>query len=206
MQTIDQNGNVINSGELQKAFKDAELALQVYRTALSLEIQAKMAVDANDPNKIIITLVDATPEQLGMLKRKTTIANWSKAATKMANTVTNAVTQVGDYALNGALAPTVVAGANMVFTTGRVAGTALTRAAAGTTASLLFNGRVAVKEIAKSREVDAVCHEFKQTVADAGKGLASLFGIDNDVAMDGWEDPAQVQATQTAQTQAQQTA
>ena len=186
MQTIDTNGNLVSTGELQKKFKDPELAMTVYRIAMSLEIQASIA---SEGDKFVVTLTDATPEQVGLLERKTRITNWSKSATRIANNVTNALTQVGDYALNGALAPTAVSVANAVFTTGRVVGTAGVRVGAGTLASLAFNSRIAAKEIATSKEVGACITEVKTCIADAGAGLAKLFGIDAEGNLGGWEAP-----------------
>ena len=183
MQTIDTEGNLISTGELQKAFDDPSIAMTVYRVAQSLEIQAKLETVGD---KFVITLTNATPEQVGLLERKTAIANWGKAATQVASNVTNALTQVGDYALNGALAPTAVAVANAAFTTGRVVGTAAVRVGAGTLASLAFNGRIACKEVANSKEVGACMHEMKQCFSDASKGLAKMFGIDQSGDMGGW--------------------
>lgn len=192
MQTIDVNGNIVSTGELQKEFTDAAVAMTVYQIAQSLEIRAKLeTVD----DKFVVTLIDATPQQLGLLERKTRIANWSQGATTVANNVTNALTQVGDYALNGALAPTATAVANAAFTTGRVIGTAATRVAAGTIASLAFNGRIAAKEIANSKEVGACISEVKQCFSDAGTGLAKLFGIDNSGSYSGWT-PVEAPKTQ----------
>ena len=197
MQTIDTNGNVISVGTVEQCFDNAATATTVFSIARSLEINAQIATaqDAQGNDVFKVTLIDPTPSQIGLLERKTAITTWSAAATTVANNVTNALTQVGDYALNGAIAPTAVAVANAAFTTGRVVGTAAVRVGAGTLASLAFNGRIAAKEVANSREVNSCISEVKQCFSDAGKGLASLFGI-NQQGMGNW---TMVQ-TQTAQT------
>jgi hypothetical protein len=194
MQTIDTQGNVISVGDVEQVFNNAATATTIFSIARSLEINAEIRTEqdqqGNDCFKVV--LHDPTPEQIGLLERKTAITTWSATTSAVANSVTNAVTQVGDYALNGALAPTAVAVANAAFTTGRVVGTAATRVAAGTVASLAFNGRVAFKEVANSKEVHSCISEVKQCFTDAGKGLASLFGV-NTAGLGNW---TQVQAPQ----------
>ena len=198
MQTIDVNGNVVSVGTVEQCFDNAATATTVFSIARSLEINANISTEQDTAGNDVfkVQLVDPTPEQIGLLERKTAITTWSAAATTVANNVTNALTQVGDYALNGALAPTAVAVANAGFTTGRVVGTAAVRVAAGTVASLAFNGRIACKEIAQSREVNSCISEVKQCFSDAGKGLASLFGI-NQQGMGNWQvvPPQAQQAT-----------
>ncbi len=199
MQTIDQSGNVISVGTVEQNFDNAATATTVFSIARSLEINAQIMTtqDSQGNDVFKVTLVNPTPEQIGLLERKTAITTWSVAATTVANNVTNALTQVGDYALNGAVAPTAVAVANAAFTTGRVVGTAVTRVAAGTVGSLAFNGRVAMKEITNSKEVHDCCREVKQCFADAGSGLAKLFGINQNGGLGNW---APVQTQKTAQT------
>lgn len=189
--TIDaQTGNIVYQNTVSKTFDDVNVAMTVYRIALSLEIQAAIATDHDDAeNKdvFVVTLTNVTNDQIGLLERKTAITNWSQAATQVANSVTNALTQVGDYALNGALAPTATAVANAAFTTARVVGTAATRVATGTIASLAFNGRIMAKEIGNSKEVAACFSEVKQCFSDAGKGFAKLFGV-NMQGNGGWNE------------------
>ena len=189
--TIDnQTGAIVYANTKQKAFKDANIAMIIYRTALSLEIDATLA-SQKDPKTqkdvFVVTLNDVTDEQIGLLERKTKITCWSATASAVANSVTTALTQVGDYALNGALAPTAVAVGNAIFTTGRVVGTAAVRVAGGTLASLAFNGRIMAKEIANSHEVGACFSEVKQCFSDAGTGFAKLFGV-NSTAASGWNE------------------
>ncbi len=198
MQTLDSNGNVISVGDVQQVFDNAATATTIFSIARSLEINAEIKTEKNTQNNdvFVVVLHDPTPEQIGLLERKTAITTWSATTSAVAHSVTNAVTQVGDYALNGALAPTAVAVANAAFTTGRVVGTAATRVAAGTIASLAFNGRIAAKEIANSKEVHSCIGEVKQCFSDAGKGLASLFGVDTS-GLGNWA-PVRAPQAQTA--------
>ena len=171
--TIDAaSGAIVYIGTVEQTFDDAITASSVLNIAKSLEIDASLR-SAGD--KFIVTLTDATDQQIALLERKTAITTWSAAASGVANKVTSAITQVGDYALNGALAPTAVAVSNAVFTTGRVVGTAAVKVGAGTLASLALNGRVAFKEVATSDEVGACIGEVKKCFSDASKGLAMLF-------------------------------
>ena len=195
MQTIDQQGNLVSTGELQQEFSDATVAMTVFRIAESLEINAKLEA-TND--KYVITLIDATPEQIGMLERKTNIANWKATVTTVADNVTHAMTQVGDYALNGAAVPVITSVTNAVFTTAAVAGEAVVRTGAGIVESAARNGRLLCKGVMGSKEVHGAWAEANQCISDAGSGLAKLFGINKNGSMGGWTPVRPQQTTQTA--------
>ena len=139
---------------------------------------------AKRDGKIIVTLENIDERQLDALKRKVNIKNWSVATMKVADGITNFMTDVADYALNGAVAPAAVSVANAALTTGRVVGTAGVKVFAGTTASLFRNGRMACREISNSSEIHDCCTEVSKCWSDVSN---KLFGIgSNGSCSDGW--------------------
>ena len=191
--TIDSaTGEITYTGQLQNVFDDPYEAVNTVRIAKSLGIQASMA-EQND--KYVVTLTDPTETQLGYLERKVKIATWSRNATALANTVTQGVTQLGDYALNGAIAPTATAVANAAFVTARVVGTAGARIALSTGSSLCFNARTMAHEIAQSQELNSAYSEAKACLSEASTALGNLFGIKKGTT--NWK-PVQVAGNQTA--------
>lgn len=150
--TIDAETGEQIPTRFQKAFKDkneAELVMSVLdQCGLS---------DNYDYNSskagTIITISDIDNEQLALLQRKINIATWSSRTIMVANAITNFATDVADYALNGAVAPTAVAVTNAALTTGRVVGTAAVKVGAGVVTSLAKNGRAAAIELSNSKEI-----------------------------------------------------
>ena len=88
-----------------------------------------------DATSKTMTLVNMSDKDMNLLQRKTNIRQWSSRTIAVANAVTNFAEDVADYALNGALAPTVGAVSNAALTTGRVVGTAAVKASAMVVAS-----------------------------------------------------------------------
>lgn len=101
----------------------------------------------------VITISDVTQADIELLQRKINIATWSNRTILVANAITNFATDVADYALNGAVAPTAVAVTNAALTTGRVVGTAAVKVGAGVVTSLAHNTRAAAVELSNSKEI-----------------------------------------------------
>lgn len=101
----------------------------------------------------VITISDVTQADIELLQRKINIATWSNRTILVANAITNFATDVADYALNGAVAPTAVAVTNAALTTGRVVGTAAVKVGAGVVTSLARNTRAAAVELSNSKEI-----------------------------------------------------
>lgn len=130
-----------------------------------------------------MTLVNMSDKDMNLLQRKTNIRQWSSRTIAVANAVTNFAEDVADYALNGALAPTVGAVSNAALTTGRVVGTAAVKASAMVLASTIRNGRQAATEIRHSKEVADAWNEVKGLGSDIA---SAIFGSDTESASSGW--------------------
>lgn len=150
--TIDaETGAQIPNG-FQKSFENKQEA------ALVMSVLDQCGLGDNyDYNSskagTVITINDINNEQLALLQRKINIATWSSRTIMVANAVTNFATDVADYALNGAVAPTAVAVTNAALTTGRVVGTAAVKVGAGVVTSLARNTRAAAVELSNSKEI-----------------------------------------------------
>lgn len=120
-----------------------------------------------------VILTGITPEDLNLIQRKANIKLWSDRTQAVAKAVTTFATDVADYALNGALAPTAGAVVNAGMTTGRVVATAAVSVGAATLATTIRNGRAAVRELSRNKDVKDAWSEVKGLGSDIG-GL--LFG------------------------------
>ncbi len=120
-----------------------------------------------------VVLAGITPEDLNLIQRKANIKLWSDRTQAVAKAVTTFATDVADYALNGALAPTAGAVVNAGMTTGRVVATAAVSVGAATLATTIRNGRAAARELSRNKDVQDAWNEVKGLGSDIG-GL--LFG------------------------------
>ena len=163
----------VQSNVFTKQFLTRKEALTVMDTLDELGMEDNYVFD----NKTkIMTLQGVEDKDLALLQRKVKIRTWSQRTIAVANTVTDFASDVADYALNGAVAPTIGAVSNAALTTGRVVGTAAVKASAMVLASTIRNGRAAVTEIKHSKEVNDAWSEVKglgSDIADAIFGGSS---------------------------------
>ena len=163
----------VESNVFQKKFDTRKEALLVMDTLD--EIGWGDRYDFDNQEKVM-TLKGVEDKDLALLQRKVKIRTWSSRTIAVANTVTDFASDVADYALNGAVAPTIGAVSNAALTTGRVVGTAAVKASAMVLASTIRNGRQAVTEIKHSKEVNDAWAEVKglgSDIADAIFGGSS---------------------------------
>lgn len=128
--------------------------------------------DIEDKGKSIV-IKGITEYDLDVIQRKCNIKLWSDRTQAAAKAVTHFATDVADYALNGALAPTAGAVIDAGLTTGRVVGTAALTVGAATVATTIRNGRAAAKELRHNKEVKDAWSEVKALGSDLG---GFLFG------------------------------
>lgn len=128
--------------------------------------------DIEDKGKSIV-IKGVTEYDLDVIQRKCNIKLWSDRTQAAAKAVTHFATDVADYALNGALAPTAGAVIDAGLTTGRVVGTAALTVGAATVATTIRNGRAAAKELRHNKEVKDAWSEVKALGSDLG---GFLFG------------------------------
>lgn len=130
-----------------------------------------------------LTLVNVSDRELDILQRKTKIRGWSKKTIGVANAVSAFATDIADYTLNGAVAPTIGAVSNAALTTGRVVATAGVKASAMVLASAIRNGRQAATEIRHSKEVNEAWAEVKGLGSDIA---SAIFGATPEGSNSGW--------------------
>lgn len=128
--------------------------------------------DIEDRGKSIV-IKGVTEYDLDVIQRKCNIKLWSDRTQAAAKAVTHFATDVADYALNGALAPTAGAVIDAGLTTGRVVGTAALTVGAATVATTIRNGRAAAKELRHNKDVKDAWSEVKALGSDLG---GFLFG------------------------------
>lgn len=172
--TIDvtDSGNPIveETHGFRKSFASRKEAMQMADTLDSLGYQDNYQL-TGDGKSIVLTNV--TARDVNIIQRKCNICIWADRTKAVANTVTDFATDVADYALNGALAPTAGAVINAGLTTGRVVATAGLTVAAATVATTVHNGRAMVKELKNNKEVKNAWAEVKGLGSDIG---AVIFG------------------------------
>ena len=123
--------------------------------------------DIEDKGKSIV-IKGVTEYDLDVIQRKCNIKLWSDRTQAAAKAVTHFATDVADYALNGALAPTAGAVIDAGLTTGRVVGTAALTVGAATVATTIRNGRAAAKELRHNKDVKDAWSEVKALGSDLG--------------------------------------
>ena len=128
--------------------------------------------DIEDKGKSIV-IKGVTEYDLDVIQRKCYIKLWSDRTQAAAKAVTHFATDVADYALIGALAPTAGAVIDAGLTTGRVVGTAALTVGAATVATTIRNGRAAAKELRHNKDVKDAWSEVKALGSDLG---GFLFG------------------------------
>lgn len=171
--TIDvTNGNPVveETHGFKKNFESRKEAMQMADTLDSLGYQENYQLVDNGKS---VVLVNVTARDVNIIQRKCNIYLWADRTKAVANTVTDFATDIADYALNGALAPTAGAVINAGLTTGRVVATAGLTVAAATVATTVRNGRTMVKELKNNKEVKDAWAEVKGLGSDIG---AALFG------------------------------
>ena len=172
--TIDvtDSGNPVveETHGFKKDFASRKEAMQMADTLDALGYQENYQLVDNGKS---VVLVNVTARDVNIIQRKCNIYLWADRTKAVADTVTDFATDIADYALNGALAPTAGAVINAGLTTGRVVATAGITIAAATVATTIRNGRTMAKELKNNREVKDAWAEVKGLGSDVG---AAIFG------------------------------
>ena len=180
VQTIDADTGAVESNVFTKTFNTRKEAMLVMDTLDELGFEQNYQFDAASKT---MTLAGVEDKDLALLQRKVNIKSWSSKTIAVANAVTNFATDIADYALNGAVAPTIGAVSNAALTTGRVVGTATIKAGAMVLASTIRNGRAAATEIKHSKEIKDAWSEIKGLGSDIAN---AIFGTDTEGASSDW--------------------
>jgi len=168
--TIDSETGEVVQERFSKKFDTRQEANNLLDLLDSLGYED--SYETQDGGKTVI-LSGVTAEDLQLIQRKANIKLWSDRTQAVAKAVTTFATDVADYALNGALAPTAGAVVNAGMTTGRVVATAAVSVGAATLATTIRNGRAAARELSRNKDVQDAWNEVKGLGSDIG-GL--LFG------------------------------
>lgn len=177
----DANNPVVEETHgFKKTFDKRNEAMQMADTLDSLGYQENYHLTDNGKS---VVLVNVTARDVNIIQRKCNIYIWADRTKAVANSVTDFATDVADYALNGAIAPTAGAVINAGLTTGRVVATAGLTVAAATVATTVRNGRTMVKELKNNREVKDAWSEVKGLGSDIG---SAIFGS-SDADSSSWE-------------------
>lgn len=168
--TIDNETGEVLQDKFSKKFESRQEANNLLDLLDSLGYED--SYETSDGGKTVI-LSGVSAEDLQLIQRKANIKLWSDRTQAVAKAVTTFATDVADYALNGALAPTAGAVVNAGMTTGRVVATAAVSVGAATLATTIRNGRAAARELSRNKDVQDAWNEVKGLGSDIG-GL--LFG------------------------------
>lgn len=168
--TIDSETGEVVQERFSKTFESRQEANNLLDLLDSLGYED--SYETSDGGKTVI-LSGVNAEDLQLIQRKANIKLWSDRTQAVAKAVTTFATDVADYALNGALAPTAGAVVNAGMTTGRVVATAAVSVGAATLATTIRNGRAAARELSRNKDVRDAWNEVKGLGSDIG-GL--LFG------------------------------
>lgn len=141
--------------------------------SMGLDTEIKKTTAANGGCIFTVVVVEATDRQLDTLARKCNIRQWSSNVIGAANKVTNFMTDVADFALNGALAPSAVAVTRAAGRTAAVAGRAGIVIAAGVATTVIQNGREVYKELSHDPTIQECGLELKGLWGDVS---GKLFG------------------------------
>lgn len=179
---VDENGQVASMQVegFTRTFDKRSDAIDTLDALDEMGWQDKYSFDVQSKT---LTLVNVSDRELDILQRKTKIRGWSKKTIGVANAVTAFATDIADYTLNGAVAPTIGAVSNAALTTGRVVATATVKASAMVLASAVRNGRAAATEIRHSREVQDAWSEVKGLGSDIA---SAIFGATPEGSDSGW--------------------
>ena len=126
--------------------------------------------------KIEVTLHSVDDEQLAQIERKLQISNWSKNIIAIAGRARDGITNMGDFALNGALVPAAGAAVEATARTAQIAGVAAIRLGSVVTSAAISEGRMAVKRLAADPVVWKAAGDVKNLASDVKSGISALFG------------------------------
>lgn len=165
---IESNGAAVDCSSRKEANDIAEIADTM---GLETKILKENKKDGN--TTFTVTVISATDRELDVLARKCNIRQWSSNVIGAANKVTNFMTDVADFALNGALAPSAVAVTRAAGRTVAVAGRAGAVIAAGVATTVIQNGREVYKELSNDPTIKECGSELKGLWSDVS---GKLFG------------------------------
>ncbi len=155
-----------------KAAADAIVAIaEIYGVKTSMG-----ATMVGDTPKIEVTLHSVDDAQLEQIERKLRISNWSNSVIAIAGRARDGITNMGDFALNGALVPTAGAVVEATARTAQIAGVAAVRLGSVVTSATINEGRMAVKRLAADPVVWKAAADVKSLADDVKSGISALFG------------------------------
>ena len=126
--------------------------------------------------KIEVTLRSVDDAQLEQIERKLQISNWSRNIITIAGRARDGITNMGDFALNGALVPTAGAVVEATARTAQIAGVAAVRLGSVVTSAAISESRMAVKRLAADPVVWKAAGDVKNLASDVKSGIGALFG------------------------------
>ena len=161
--------------------------LQEAASSAGVTMKITKEVKESNGNDVIVyncTLIEPTDHQLDVISRKVNIATWRDGITDVATKVTNFTSDVADFAVNGALAPTVVSVANCAGTVAPVAakaaisigfgvGTAAAHAGAEVLTTAIQSGTMAYNQLSNDESIKQCGRELKGLWAGV---TSKLFG------------------------------
>lgn len=163
-------GDILNDAQVE--VDSIQSAQQLRNIAAQTGCQSSMNVDQT--GKIVVTVHNASDEQLNKISRKANIKAWSNGIVSVMDTVSHFCVDVGDFAVNGAMVPavqsTVKAGAEVA----KVGIEAVAVVGASTIASVGKAG-IALYDSLSNNEALADC---KNTWSQIGTNLKNkLLGV-----------------------------
>lgn len=129
-----------------------------------------------DEPKIKVTLHDVDDDTLNQIERKLQISNWSQNVVNIMSRARDGVTNMGDFALNGALIP---AASSVVQATGRTAqivGVAAGHLGSVVTSTVIEEGKMTARRLTSDPAVWKAASDVKGLASDVKSGLGMLFG------------------------------
>lgn len=157
---------------------NAKAADAVIRIAEIYNIKSsKDAVLIGDEAKIRVALYNVDDEILDQIQRKIRISEWGDYIIGVAGRVRDGVTNMGDFALNGALVPAAGAAISATARTAQVTGRAAARLGAIAISSVIEESSTAFRELSRDPEIWRCAGNIKNAGSSLKDGVCTLFNM-----------------------------
>lgn len=174
----DLNGIGSTGHNAEIIVANAKAADAVIRIAEIYGVESsKDAVLIGDEAKIRVALYNVDDDTLDQIQRKIRISEWSDYIVGVAGRVRDGVTNMGDFALNGALVSGAGAAISATARTAQVTGRAAARLGAIAISSVIEESSTAFKELSKDPEIWRCAGNLKKTGSALKDGACALFSM-----------------------------
>ena len=133
------------------------------------------AIMVGDEPKIQVTLHSVDEEQLSQIEKKLSISQWSDNVISAIGRARDGITNMGDFALNGAIVPTASAAIQATGRTAQIAGVAAVHIGSVVTSTVIEEGKMTARRLAADPVVLKAACDIAGVASSVKSGISTLF-------------------------------